>query len=155
MGIGLTVGDDLDADDVARLEEVLPAFDGVGGTGQLLDAPVEGGLDRGGVAGAVAGTSPGFVLRRHGRDKDQARPASPVTCRRPPGASPCRCLPILRRRPMAVAAETSGTAAAEALKELAAVHTATRVAMLHGLVRYCGHGGQRRSSLVAQRIPTE
>ena len=53
MGIGLAVGNDLDADHVAGLEEVLPAFHRVGGAGQLFDAAVEGGLDRGGVTGAV------------------------------------------------------------------------------------------------------
>ena len=38
MGLRLAVGNDLDADDVARLEEVLPGFDGIGGAGQLFHA---------------------------------------------------------------------------------------------------------------------
>ncbi len=50
----LTIGHDLDAHDVAGLEEVLPGFDGVGRAGEFLDPAVHGGLDRGGVAHARA-----------------------------------------------------------------------------------------------------
>ena len=68
----LAVGNDLDADHVARLEEMLPALDGVGGAGQLLDAPVQGRLDGGGVALAIDDTWPGFEPRRHAPDKAPA-----------------------------------------------------------------------------------
>ncbi len=53
MRVGLAVGHNLDADDVARLEEVLPAFDGLGGAGELPDSAIHRGLDRGRVALAV------------------------------------------------------------------------------------------------------
>ena len=69
---GLAVGNDLDADDVAGLEEVLPGFDGVGGAGQLFHAAIKRGLDCGGVAVAARCTSPGCAPRRPGRDKARA-----------------------------------------------------------------------------------
>ena len=50
MGFRLAVGNDLDPDDVARLEEVFPGFDGIGGAGQFFHAFFERGLDRRGVA---------------------------------------------------------------------------------------------------------
>ena len=53
MGFGLAVGNDLDPDDVAGLEEVLPTFHRVCGSGQFFDAPVKGGLDCRAVADAV------------------------------------------------------------------------------------------------------
>ena len=53
MGMGLTVGNDLDPYDVAWLEEMLPAFYRVLGAGQFLDSAVHRGLYRGGVSVAV------------------------------------------------------------------------------------------------------
>ena len=50
VGFRLAVGNDLDAHHVARLEEVLPAFHGVGGAGKLFDAPVKRCLDGRGIA---------------------------------------------------------------------------------------------------------
>ena len=76
-----------------------------------------------------------------------------MICRRPPGASPCRWLPILRPKPVAVAAETSGTAATEALKNWRRFRPphGYRCCMVWSVI---GTGGQRRSSLVARVIPT-
>ena len=49
VGVRLAIGNDLDADHVARLEEVLPGLDGVGGPGQLFHAVVERRLDGRGI----------------------------------------------------------------------------------------------------------
>ena len=48
--MGLPVRDNLDANDIAGLEEVFPSFDGVGGTGQLADSAIQRCSDRGRVA---------------------------------------------------------------------------------------------------------
>ena len=45
VGMRLAVGDDLDADHVAGLEEMLPGLDRIGGAGEGLHAGVEGRLD--------------------------------------------------------------------------------------------------------------
>ena len=53
MGIRLAVGDDLDAHDIAGLEEVLPGLDRVSGAGEGLHAGVKSGFDGGAVPTAV------------------------------------------------------------------------------------------------------
>ena len=50
---GLAVGNDLDADDVAGLEEVLPGLHGVGGAGQLFHSFIKRGPDGGRVASTL------------------------------------------------------------------------------------------------------
>ena len=53
VGFGLAVGNDFDADDIARLKEVLPGLNSVGGPSQFFHAFFEGGLDGGGVANSA------------------------------------------------------------------------------------------------------
>ena len=99
MGFRLAVGNDLDANDVARLEKLLPTFHGIGASGQLFDSTVKRGLDRGGVAGAFTVHRSISHLDNTAWIEARAPRILSAACPRPHGALRYRRRPSLPRMP--------------------------------------------------------